>query len=340
MGVSVVIPTHNRAHLIARAAHSALGAIGPEDEIIVIDDGSTDDTEGTLAAVRDQIRYVRIARSGAGKARNVGIECATKPLIAFLDSDDTWLPFKLTLQRAVMSQHPDLVFCCSDFSLRMPDGDIASYLQKWWTPGTQTAQIFGRGSPFRSPVPLTNSATECQLHTCDLYKAIMHEGVVCLITLIYRRDRAPDVRFPEDLPTYEDWEFSARLARCGLGAYLDCDTAINYGHDGPRLTDADRFICATTRLKVMPRLWGNDPAFLSQHKPDYLRVWSDQCLQAATWLTRNGRNSEARAYLREVSDVPLTTCLLATLPISKTTLDAARRCVRLIRDKIPSRNGW
>lgn len=336
MGVSVIIPTHNRAHMILRAVYSALGATGAEDEIIVVDDGSTDDTEGALAPVRDRIRYVRIAQSGAGKARNVGIERASKPLIAFLDSDDEWLPFKLTLQKAVMAQHPDLVFCCSNFLLRMPGGDVASYLEKWWTAGTRTVQVFGRGTPFRTPIPLANSATECRLHVCNLYQATMHEGVVCLITLIYRRDKASDVRFPEDLPTYEDWEFSARLARRGLGAYLDCDTAINYGHNGPRLTDAHRFTCATTRLKVMTRLWGSDAAFLSQHQPDYLQVWSGQCLEAATWLIRHGRNREARDYLRQVSSAPLTTRVLAMLPTAPTTVAAARRCLGFIREKLPS----
>ena len=337
MGVSVVIPAHNRAHMILRAVYSALSAVGADDEIIVVDDGSTDDTEGTLAPVRHRIHYIRIPQSGAGKARNVGIEHASKPLIAFLDSDDTWLPLKLTLQRAVMSHRPELVFCCSNFSLRMPYGDVVSYLEKWWTPGTRTTQVFGQGFSFHTPFPLPNSATECQIHICDLYKAIMHQGVVCLITLMYRRDRAPDVCFPEDLPTYEDWEFSARLARRGLGAYLDCDTAINYGHDGPRLTNADRFTCATTRLKVMTRLWGSDAAFLSQHELDYLKVRSDQYLEAATWLIRNGRSSEARAYLRYVSDAPLATRVLATLPISATTVAAARRCVRAVREKLPRR---
>jgi glycosyltransferase involved in cell wall biosynthesis len=337
MGVSVVIPTHNRAHTILRAVHSALGAIGTQDEIIVVDDGSTDDTEGTLAPVRHRIRYIRIAQGGAGNARNVGIEHASKPLIAFLDSDDAWLPYKLTLQKAVMSQNPDLVFCCSNFLLRMPDGDSPSYLERWWIPGTRITDVFGRGFPFNTTVLHANPAPNVQLHLCDLYQAIMHDGVVCLITLMYRRDKAPDVRFPEDLPTYEDWEFSARLARRGLGAYLDCDTAINYGHDGPRLTNANRFTCATTRLKVMKRLWGSDEAFLSQHEADYLKVWSNLCLETANWLIRNGRSREARVYLRHVSDAPLATRVLAMLPISASMATAARRCVRVIREKLPTR---
>ena len=101
--VSVVIPTYNRARLVCRAIDSALAATATGDEIIVVDDGSTDGTEAALAAYRGRIRYVKADHRGAGVARNRGVSEARGPLIAFLDSDDEWMPDKLELQRTLMA---------------------------------------------------------------------------------------------------------------------------------------------------------------------------------------------------------------------------------------------
>jgi glycosyltransferase involved in cell wall biosynthesis len=97
--VSVVIPTYNRAHCIGRAIDSALQQTVPPHEILVIDDGSTDDTESVVEAIASRlVRYVRKENAGVSSARNLGVELATGRWIAFLDSDDTWRPLKLELQ--------------------------------------------------------------------------------------------------------------------------------------------------------------------------------------------------------------------------------------------------
>src|SRR5437667_2543232 len=101
---SVIIATYNRAHVICRAISSALAAIRPGDEVIVIDDGSVDQTERVIAPYRDRIRYLAVEHRGAGAARNRGIREAKNELIAFLDSDDEWLPGQLELQRSLMER--------------------------------------------------------------------------------------------------------------------------------------------------------------------------------------------------------------------------------------------
>ena len=113
--VSCIIPTYNRAEKCVRAIRSILDQDYPEREVIVIDDGSTD---GTEEAVRGQfgkgIRYERQERRGVSAARNRGIELAQGEWIALLDSDDEWLPQKLTRQVEFFQQHPDFLVCQTD----------------------------------------------------------------------------------------------------------------------------------------------------------------------------------------------------------------------------------
>ncbi|MGE4048347.1 MAG: glycosyltransferase, partial [Acetobacteraceae bacterium] len=107
--VSVIIPTYNRAGLVERAVRSALEQIYPPSEIIVVDDGSRDDTQGSLKPFLDRMRYIRQDNQGVSGARNRGLAEATGNLIAFLDSDDVWEPWKLALQVTCLRQFPEIL---------------------------------------------------------------------------------------------------------------------------------------------------------------------------------------------------------------------------------------
>lgn len=100
--VSVVIPTYNRAYLVGRAIKSVLAQTLGDFEVIVVDDGSTDNTVEVVQAFQDpQIRLLQLAGNcGASRALNVGIQAAGGEWVAFLDSDDEWLPQKLEMQVA------------------------------------------------------------------------------------------------------------------------------------------------------------------------------------------------------------------------------------------------
>jgi glycosyltransferase involved in cell wall biosynthesis len=114
MKISVVIPTYNRAEQVAAAVRSVLGQTLPPHEVIVVDDGSTDDTALTLAPWMDRIRYIAKPNGGVSSARNRGIIEATGDLVAFLDSDDTWHPDKLRKQADFMaSSGAKVCFCVS-----------------------------------------------------------------------------------------------------------------------------------------------------------------------------------------------------------------------------------
>ena len=108
--VTVVIPTYNRAKVILRALETAFAQTYRNLEIIVVDDGSTDDTAAVLAPYWERIHYIHQSNQGASSARNRGIQEAQGEYIAFLDSDDEWLPAKLERQIELLEAQPDLSF--------------------------------------------------------------------------------------------------------------------------------------------------------------------------------------------------------------------------------------
>ena len=109
--VSVVVPTFNRAAQIGAAVDSVLAQTYPHWELIVVDDGSQDETPLMLSAYGERIRTIRQENRGVSAARNRGILAAAGEFIALLDSDDYWLPDKLAAQVAYFRQHPALMLC-------------------------------------------------------------------------------------------------------------------------------------------------------------------------------------------------------------------------------------
>src|SRR5919197_6284187 len=105
--VSVVIPTHDRGRVVVEAIESALAQRHRHLEVIVVDDGSTDDTAERVARLRDRrVRLLRRPHAGVSAARNAGIAVATGDLVAFLDSDDLWKPDKVEAEIAVLARYP------------------------------------------------------------------------------------------------------------------------------------------------------------------------------------------------------------------------------------------
>jgi glycosyltransferase involved in cell wall biosynthesis len=111
--ISVIIPTFNRAKFLGEAVRSALGQkdSGEDIEILVVDDGSTDDTGESLRALPGNIRYIRREHAGVSAARNLGISESNGEWVAFLDSDDLWLPGKLCAQMKFFLDHPEIPLC-------------------------------------------------------------------------------------------------------------------------------------------------------------------------------------------------------------------------------------
>jgi len=331
LSVSVVIPTYNRSALVGRAVDCSLRECSTGDEVIVVDDGSTDQTEAALAPYRERILYVRISHGGAGKARNHGVGIARNPLVAFLDSDDEWMLGKLCLQCNLMQARADVLFCFSDFAVRDKAGrEYRHYLARWHRESLRWKEILGPGVPFSSIAPLPQGCPDFLVHVGDLYPSQLAAPHVLTSTVVVRREEAGDALwFAEDLPTYEDWECFGRLARAGAAAYLDCETAWQYGHAGPRLTDADELQEATARIAMLQRVWGADPAFLARYRDRFESILQEERLRRSRALLVRGRTREAREQLRLVKDTPSYYRILASLPGPITCwLLAIRRSLR------------
>ncbi len=118
--ISVVVPTYNRAYCLKRAVDSVYSQSYKNLEVIVVDDGSDDDTQTLIDSMQERtsfyfnLRYIRIAHAGVSRARNTGIQAAAGEWIAFLDSDDYWLEGKLKKQLDYLSEKGEYRVCHTD----------------------------------------------------------------------------------------------------------------------------------------------------------------------------------------------------------------------------------
>ena len=195
--LSVVIPTWNRARLVHEAIQSALEQRAGEVEVIVVDDASTDSTAEVLEReFGSRIRLLRLEhRRGPGGARNAGARLAHGEFIAFLDSDDVWLPGKLEAELEVLARFPEAEVVVSDsqnFFEGEPDG----------------SSRFAQNGLLETTGGEVRLASDCHW----LWTNSMNTVHTCSITV--RRSallRLGERLFAEDLVCCEDWEFQMRL---------------------------------------------------------------------------------------------------------------------------------
>ena len=206
IGISVVIPTFNRRTLVERAIRSVLGQTHPVDDIIVVDDGSTDGTAESLAAAfGDRIRCVRQENRGVSAARNRGLALARGRYVTLLDSDDEWMPEKTRLQWEWMESHPDIGMVLCDVIRRFPDG---------------SSEIFHR----RTMLPVDGRILE----------HVLLEPTLVPASVMMRREVVQQAGgFDETLATAEDLDYHLKIAaRTGIAVIEQPLVQALRGHDG------------------------------------------------------------------------------------------------------------
>lgn len=226
--VSVLVPTWNRAHLLRRAIESILAQLEPGDEVIVADDGSTDGTAALLAGYGPPVRHLALTHGGAGAARNAAWRVARGPLVAFLDSDDRWLPGKLQLQRTLLAARRELACCFSDFHTAGEDGiERAGGLAGWLGGPPQFARRVAEPVPLGSLVADGPWDPRIAVHIGDFAAEAMRAPICNIGTVLVRKAWVgPELGCAEDVPTFEELPAVARILRAGPAAFLATATLV------------------------------------------------------------------------------------------------------------------
>lgn len=252
--ISVIIPTFNRGQFIKEAVESVLNQDVRDYglEVLVIDDGSTDNTEEVLKGYEDRIRYIHQANSGAGVARNRGIREARGEWISFLDSDDRWLPFKLSLQMAILEKIPECRILYSNFLIFEDDHIILEKGVDYWAESHHLSKFKEWKEMFSSrfdsrDIGITHNGKSFHVHNGNIFGGLIFQPCIpCWTSIISRQCITDHIEFAEDFPTWEDVWFFCQLAEKYEIFFMDVVTAENRGHTGPRLTQADpakRLMC-------------------------------------------------------------------------------------------------
>lgn len=306
MRVSVVIPSYNRAQRLPAAIDSVLRQGLPEMEVIVVDDGSVDDTRAVVERYGDRVRYVHQPNAGVGAARNTGIRHATGDVVAFLDSDDRWHDFKLSMQLAVLEARPDVGLVFSDFTIEKPDGSVQLNGAALWA---------GRELDFpemrRFHVGMTTSldvsrwpseVVECW--SGPMYRQLLEELPILTSSVVVRRSALDATTwYAERVVLFEDWEFFARVARRANVAYVTIPTTVNVGHLDPgRVSKCNNLDRAESYRTLVERVWLADSDFVARWPVEVRSAHGRALLAVVREALLAGKREHAQCALRAWRD--------------------------------------
>lgn len=263
--VSVVIPTYNRGWILKEAIDSVLSQDCDGFELIVVDDGSIDNTQEILSSYRDKIKVIRQENKGVSAARNKGIVSSSRTYIAFLDSDDLWLPGKLETQLEFFRNNPDALIC-------------------------QTEEIWVRNgrrvNPGKRHKKVSGFFFEKSLELC----------MVSPSAVMMKRDlfNTSDL-FDETLPACEDYDMWLRI-NCRYPIHLiDIPLIVKRGGHKDQLSlmhSLDKY-----KIRSIKKLLEGDLLSEEQRKLA-VTVMTGKCLVYAEGCRKRGRNEEAFQYMK------------------------------------------
>lgn len=237
--VSVILPCHNRAHLLERAVSSVLSQDFRDFELLLIDDGSTDNTPALLEKFSDpRLIIIRREQGGPAAARNSGLARARGEFVAFQDSDDEWLPGKLTRQLAALEQAGEkAALCVSAYRVQWDNGKLRQY-------GSHNLVAAG-----------------------DIQRQVLEAFYFPTPSWLIRRRALESCGvFDEALACWEDWELSLRLAGEGRVILLDEELLLQHRREHSVNNDAHARLDALRRILALhENRWAALPRTLSEH---------------------------------------------------------------------------
>jgi GT2 family glycosyltransferase len=353
--VSVVIPVHNRAPLIARTIDCVLAQTYPHCHIIVVDDGSTD---GTAAVVIERyggnarVRLLRQANRGVSAARNAALAVATGDYVAFLDSDDVWRPWKLAVQVACLDRlrAEGVGMLWGDMDLVDEAGAVtlANANRKCYG----AYRLFTMGEMFSSSATLEElvpgvapPVPGVRVYWGDVYRCIAMGNLCPTPSVILTRERVRQVGgFDESMRTGEDHAYHLRTCSFGPAAFLDVATfSYRKGAVDQLTAPAYQLLIAENGLKTIEATLARDGARI-----DLPRALVDKKLASThawigTLMLDAGDHAGAREHLveslRRDRRQPRVWGMLAAAslpaPVTRGLRASLRRARRLARGSSP-----
>jgi glycosyltransferase involved in cell wall biosynthesis len=261
---SAVIPTFNSSAVLERAIKSVLSQSLPPLELLVIDDGSTDDSQQIVRAYKDRVRYYRLPHTGfPAIVRNQGILRSHGTHIAFLDADDTWLPEKLARVAEIIPKHPEAGIYYSDFTVVDENLRVANRVR-------------------------------CRDISKGAYRALLSSNPIATSTAVVRRECFNTCgMFWEEVRGPEDWDLWIRISRRFAIVHIPVLLAQYTQHtSAPSLSDSPDFF--NHQRKVVERAFSADPEITGMQRRHIL---SRLHYGAAREEMKRWRNAEALRYL-------------------------------------------
>jgi len=345
--VSVVIPTYNRGYILGPTIESVLAQTYQPIEVIVIDDGSTDNTAELVAQFGSRVRYHRQENAGVSAARNLGMQMARGEFIALLDSDDRILPWKLAAQVAFLQHFPEAGMVWTDMSAVEEDGTHVSdaYMRTYYSAYNHvtTEQIFGEGQPIGevwADAPAELAERKC--YVGDIFSPMIMGSLVHTPTVLLRRERLlKSSGFDESIRAGgEDYKFHLETCANGPVGYLDVSSLIY------RIGAADRISSPQGQLSFATNNLRTIEEWLGKERNRIVvapRLWKRRMAESHSWLgveqLKRGMCREARhelaASLRWQAWQPRTAALWAVSLLPASCVNAIRGARKALK---PSRH--
>lgn len=280
--VSIIIPVYNYGRFLAESLESVLCQDYQNFEVIVVDDGSTDETPEVSARYADRVRYVRQEHSGIAVARNYGISLAKGEMIAFHDADDVWVKGSLRRRVAMLEQHPEL-------GLIFGDVTVEQYGKVLFPSFLSERTILKRIESVRE---LDNRV----VFSRSVYPDLLKERFIPIPTILIPRQRFDEVGlWDPSAEGVEDYEFYIRMAKRFRLGYIDSVLAVCRIHGSN--------VCCNVPVQNSRRLallhkYKNDPDLSPTDRKALVNRISDLHLESAWCLRRVGDMSAARKHYR------------------------------------------
>ena len=348
--ISVVIPTYNRAHLIRRTVENVLEQTYGNVLAIVLDDGSSDETDAVMKAYagNDRVRYVKQQNGGVSSARNHALRLVQGGYVAFLDSDDQWVPWKLAAQHACLAALPDVGMIWTDMDM-VDEHDVltkascmrAAYSTYGLVPMhlivPETAAFSTLAPSVSGPPPRT------QVRWGDAFSA-MALGNLCQPSTVLARRSVVEAVGPwnETMRTGEDHEYHLRLARQGRVAVLDCATVRYRKGAEDQLTRPElQLTIAENYLRTILPVFEHERERIRLPPHLLRRTLASAHAWLAEELTKHGRKAEARGHwAKSLVSWPLqgrTAMMLALSVAPEELTERARAVYRTAKEVVSAR---